>query len=214
MADRLHSLRSHRAASTNPAASASSASSAASASSVDSTTSSVIFAPKLPLGSHVFQKIAYGLHGRDLQDRDSDASDNDSNDESVASDNLPNMNGRTPQTWVDYDMAMLERSDVDLSASKKAWHDIWKKQSHYGLALAVMKHEINERYQGSATVNSSDTYWVAKIMALILQSSENCVIETVTFGNLALDRRRDPTLAAYLKRLWRKAQYMPSIHHQ
>lgn len=52
------------------------------------------------------------------------------------------------------------------------------------------------------------------MMTEVLQFSEECVIESLAFNNLAWDRRHSLYLAAVLKRLWRKSQYQNYIYFQ
>jgi hypothetical protein len=152
----------------------------------------------------------------DANDDEGEAEGDENEDDamSAAREILPDMDNRTPATWHVGNNMMVANSGIDVPAKKTALYEIWKHGRHIGLALEVMKHEIEGMYEGSATNKSDDARWVAKFITLILKSSEDCVIEAVTFGNLARDRRRDPKLAAYLQRLWKKAQYMPSIYHQ
>ncbi|KAF1979400.1 hypothetical protein BU23DRAFT_563584 [Bimuria novae-zelandiae CBS 107.79] len=69
-------------------------------------------------------------------------------------------------------------------------------------------------YASSATIQKSDTDWVGEVMFDILASSEDEVIESVAFGNLARDRRKIPRLKLILDHLAFQAERMPSIYHQ
>ena len=108
----------------------------------------------------------------------------------------------------------IEPSDEYLTKSKESWKVIWQKGKHEDLAMAVMRHETNNRYGSSASTQDEDTSWAAYVFRDVLFSSHEEIIESIAFGNLARDRRRNTRLQALLNHLRLQAKFMPSIYHQ
>ncbi|KAL1599585.1 hypothetical protein SLS60_007388 [Paraconiothyrium brasiliense] len=178
---------------------------------------------RLPINSQAFKIIAQKADGLSADVRDSlqgDVKDEDSNsvqpqrkDSTDSDEEESDAEAETQDESEDEDEELLP-SDTDLSRSKQVWKAVWKKDRHCGLARSVMTHEIKGRYASSITMKQSDNEWAEAVMTDILFASEDELIESVAFGNLARDRRQNQRLNLILRHLNLQAQFMPSIYHQ
>ena len=89
---------------------------------------------------------------------------------------------------------------------------IYEHEGIDGLALAVMKEEIDQRLTGKKGLYAEDTEWATKIMRDILLSTDSVLLESILYGNLALDRQQSPHFENVLGQLKEQAVNQPGIY--
>jgi hypothetical protein len=176
------------------------------------------------MGPPIFQRLRAKYNNGSSDEGESDYSDGDSDSGTLSPKHPSNITGVrvaiNPPSYLNFDQIrvaqsqVLKPSDKELTASKQAWQKIWRKKQHRGLANEVMKHEIAGRYMGSAAIHGRDNQWAGDAMTKVLQSSEDCLIESVAFGSLAWDRRQDQRLDKVLRRLWQWSDAQPGCYSQ
>lgn len=101
----------------------------------------------------------------------------------------------------------------DLYKNKAAWRELYTNFSIKELAEVVMEEEIEVRLTEKKTLYVKDTEWAAHIMKRILISTDQVLLESLLFGNLAKDRRTNPQLAAVLRTLKEQSEHQPGIYY-
>jgi hypothetical protein len=84
----------------------------------------------------------------------------------------------------------------DLCHNKAAWVQIYTDGGVKALANTVMREEIEQRLAAKNCLYVNDMEWSAHVMENILLSTDQTLLKSTLYGNLALDRIRDRGLTA------------------
>lgn len=102
----------------------------------------------------------------------------------------------------------------DLHHNKQSWREIFVEDGVSGLAKAVMQEEIEQRLTEKKALYITDLEWSAYVMKQLLQSTDRVLLESLLFGNLALDRQSNPALHKILGQLATRSANQPGIYYQ
>lgn len=97
---------------------------------------------------------------------------------------------------------------------KSTWGDIYRKEGARGLPVEVMSEEVKQRIKERKAFYDKGLEWATFIMEQVLLSTERILLESLIFGNLALDRRNNGKLEDILVRLEKQSACQPGIRYQ
>lgn len=112
--------------------------------------------------------------------------------------NEPLLEDRMYNTQPVKDLPIFARED--LAHNKKAWHQIYVEGGVKKLAETVIK-EIEQRLADKHATYDEDTEWSVYVMEEVLMSTDRILLESILFGNLAMNRRNNPKLDAILRNI-------------
>jgi hypothetical protein len=102
----------------------------------------------------------------------------------------------------------------DVHQNKQAWRDIYVAHGTLELSQEVMKEEIKERLKSKRVLKDNDEAWAVDSMDHCLMSTDKRIIESVLYGNLALDSESDRVLQSQLSSIRDQSKLQPVIYYQ
>lgn len=97
-----------------------------------------------------------------------------------------------------------------ISDSEETWHKICTKNTLEGLSTNAITQEICLCMNQKKALYPRDANWAAKVLEQCLLTTDNRLLESILYGNIALDRLQDSKLAATLGRLRVQSQNQPA----
>ena len=100
-----------------------------------------------------------------------------------------------------------------LSPVKQAWKHAYSSGDVHTVSQKVFQEEIFERFKGKSSLMPDDG-WTEHVFAECLLSTEDCVLQSVLYGNLARDRVGNSKLLSALQKLKTQSELQPGIYMQ
>ncbi|KAF3050948.1 hypothetical protein E8E11_009672 [Didymella keratinophila] len=100
---------------------------------------------------------------------------------------------------------LLTLVNDDPRHNKQAWYNTYVSKGTGGVAVEVMKEEIEEKLRDKSVLAGKDSDLSSDAMNKCLLSTDKRIIESVLYGNFGLDRRNNPGLSKLLDDLAQQA---------
>jgi hypothetical protein len=96
-----------------------------------------------------------------------------------------------------------------LSPVKEAWKHAYSSGDVDTISQKIFQEEIFGRFKDKSYLIPEDREWVADVFAECLWSTEDCVVESLLYGNLSRDRVENYKLLKTLKKLKGQSKRQP-----
>jgi hypothetical protein len=179
---------------------------------------------QLGLSPASFAHIASELSGREIDEivYESDVSLDNEDDQDDTEELAELLRQETPVGDINDDRVarnseatqLSKLVEDDIHQNKQAWRDIYVAHGTLGLSREVMKEEIKERLKSKRVFKDKDETWATDSMDHCLMSTDKRVIESVLYGNVALDSKSDRVLQSRLSSIRDQSKLQPGIYYQ